>query len=592
MRKFIITINLIIWCLSVKLFSEINISASVDKNIAALNDQITLHVTVSGDSTNIPYPKIPALSDFQIYSSGRSQNISIVNGRINSSITFSYILVPKRIGEFEIPPITVEYQGKIYETQPIKIKVEKQTTSSQKLPLEKNVYRGQKKDIFIETFVDKRKAYINEQITLTFRFYTKIPLLSQPQYTPPSTTGFITEDLPPQRNYYTIINGERYYVNEIKTALFPTSAGKFTIGEATIKCLIEDFDIDDFFSDDFFRRFFSTGKEIVLKSEPIEITVLPLPEPQPQNFHGSIGKYSIVAYLDKSEISQNETIFLNIKITGTGNIKSVSIPKSFIEEILGRNFLVYDPIISLDLKKENYKVSGNKTFKVPITPLSAGTLIIPEIKFIYFNPDTSQYEISISKPLNLKVAPASTQPSLAIRSPSYLKQQYQKIELEDIRYIFENFRTKKPYPKNFLVIIQIFPFMFWLGIVTYNEYKKRLLKDIKKYRASRAYKIALLKLKSIDIKDKKIFWEKIYEIFSDYLADKMNLTKEAISIDEINKFYKNKIPENLYKNITSFWEEINFYRFSPSKIEVQNLKEYIQKVSSLLKTLEDETKKI
>ena len=78
--------------------------------------------------------------------------------------------------------------------------------------------------------------YVNEQITLTFKFYTKVNLLSQPQYSPPDTTGFITEDLPPQRNYYTIIDGERYYVSEIKTALFPTTSGKFVIGPAT--CLL------------------------------------------------------------------------------------------------------------------------------------------------------------------------------------------------------------------------------------------------------------------------------------------------------------------------------------------------------------------
>ncbi|MCX7910250.1 MAG: BatD family protein [Endomicrobia bacterium] len=569
--------------------AEINVVASVDKNVVSLNEQITLQITISGTTTNLPQPKIPQLSEFQVYSSGRSQNISIINGQVNSSITFSYVLVPQKIGEFEIPPITVEYQGKTYQTQPIKIKVEKQT-STQQIPTEKNIYKGTKRDLFIETFVDKKKAYVNEQITLTFRFYTKVNLLSQPQYSPPSTTGFLTEDLPPQRNYYTIIDSERYYVTEIKTALFPTTAGKFTIGEATVRCMIEDFDIDDFFSDSFFKRFFSTGKEVVLKSQPIEITVLPLPQPQPQFFYGSVGKYTITTYIEKTKISQNETVFLNIKISGIGNIKSISFPKSTIENILGKNFLVYDPISSLEIKKENYKVIGNKIFKIPITPLVAGKIVIPEIKFIYFNPETAQYETTISKPITLEVLPAEKSNLNIAKNLS--KKEYQKIELEDIRYIFETFKAKRIYSKNLLILIQFIPLFSWLSIITYRTYRKNLLKDIKKYRATRAYKKAFEEIKKINFKDKNKFWEKIYEIITEYLADKMNLTKEAICIEEINKFYKNKISSQTYNELIYFWEEINFYRFAPSKVENLNIKEYLNKVISLLKKLEDETKKI
>lgn len=591
-NNFILIFSAIIFIYNI-LPADISISASVDKNVVSLNEQISLQITVSADTTNIPQPKIPQLTDFQVYSSGRSQNISIINGQVNSSVTFSYVLVPKKIGEFEIPPITLEYQGKTFQTQPIKIKVEKQT-SQQQLPTEKNIYKGTRKDIFIETFVDKKKAYVNEQITLTFRFYTRVNLLSQPQYLPPSTAGFITEDLPPQRNYYTIINSQRYYVSEIKTALFPTSAGKFTIGEATVKCMIEDFNVDDFFSDNFLKRFFSTGKEIILKSEPIEVVVLPLPEPQPQFFSGSVGKYKISSSLEKTKVSQNETVFLNIKISGEGNIKSISLSKSTIETILGRNFLVYDPITSLDIKKENYKVAGTKTFKIPITPLVAGSLKIPEIKFVYFNPQSGQYETTTSASLLIEVTPTTTKIPIGSSKYSQIDQQPQKIEFDDIRYIYENFKVKKIYNKNILILIQLFPFLCWLSFTVYQLYKKSLFKDIKKYKSNRAYKKALKEIKKIDVsKEKdKLFWEKIYNIFAEYLSDKMGIQKEAMSIEEINKFYKNQISQETFNEIISLWEEINFYRFAPSKTDNLNLKDYINKILLLLKKLEDETKKM
>lgn len=595
--KKLLFILLFLMILLSEIYCEINIFASVDKNVISLNDQITLQVVVSGNITNIPQPNLPQLNDFQIYSAGRSQNISIINGEVNSSVTFNYILSPKRIGEFEIPPITLEYKGKTYQTEPIKIKVEKWNISQQpqQIPQQKQNYTNKQKGLFIETFVDKRRVYVNEPLTLTFRFYTRINLLAQPQYSPPDTTGFLKEDLPPQRNFYTIINGERYYVVEIKTALFPVSAGKFTIGSAMVKCVIEDFDIDNFFSDDFFKRFFSQGKEIILKSEPIDIEVLPLPQPQPDNFLGAVGKYKIEVGVDKKKILQNETTFLNIKIYGEGNIKSISLPKSMIENLLGQNFLVYEPISSLNVKKENYTVTGSKIFKIPISPKISGRLIIPEIKFVYFDYHTKKYETLRSEPIILEVSPSITrQPS--IQKPQqfiHIQNQNQKIELEDIRYITFDFKTKKIKDfENFeiFLIIQFLPIISWICFTGYRYYRRRQLKDIKKYRATKAFKNLKLKLKKLQ--SQQNFFGQLYDIVAEYLADKMFITKEAVCLEEINKNLKNKISIETYNNLINLWEELNFYKFAPLSSKNIEYQYWIKKVNDILQKLEYELQNI
>jgi len=591
-RKMKIKIYLytILLLLTTKVFADISISASVDKNVVSLGEQVTLQVVVSGDTTNIPQPKIPQIQDFQIYSSGRSQSISIINGQVSSSVTFTYILSPNRIGEFEIPPITVEYKGKIYQTEPIKIKVEKSVSSHQKaVPQQQNVYTGKKRGVFVETTVDKHTVYVNEQITLTFKFYTKVNLLSQPQYSPPDTTGFITEDLPPQRNYYTIIDGERYYVSEIKTALFPTTSGKFVIGPATVRCTIEDFDIDDFFSDSFFRRFFSQGKEVVLKSEPIEIKVLPLPQPQPEFFSGNVGKYKIDVSVDKQKIEQNESTFLNIKISGVGNIKSLTFPKSLIENFLGKNFIIYDPITSFDIKKENYVVKGSKTFKIPISVSTAGRIVIPEIKLVYFNPDTKQYETVSSLPITLEVLPSSKQ---QVIQPTISKLQPQQVSLEDIRYIKTFYKVQRKINFiNFFVVLQFLPFLCWISIVGYKKYEERKIKEFHKYRSSRAYKNAKNKLKNI-YKSKNVV-EEMYNVVAEYLADKMNISKEAVTNQEINKLFADKINTDVYNELVALWEKLNFYKFAPSKVNLSemNIKEEVKKINNILQKLEYELQK-
>ncbi len=592
-NKFVIFIFLL--NLTLKLFSDITISASVDKNVVSLADQITLKVIVSGDIANIPQPQIPNISDFQIYSSGRSQNISIVNGQISSSVSFSYVLSPRKIGEFEIPPIKVEYKGQLYQTEPIKIKVEKSQTSQQpqsqkQIPLQENVYKGKKRDIFVETSVDKKTAYVNEQITLTFRFYTKINLLSQPQYSPPDTTGFISEDLPPQRNYYTTIDAERYYVSEIKTALFAVSSGKFVIGPAVLRCTIEDFDINDFFSEKFFRRFFLQGKEIVLKSEPIEINVLELPQPQPKMFSGNVGNFNIEVTIDKNELQQNETTFLNIKILGTGNIKSIVFSKSLIEEILGNNFLVYEPISSFDIKKENYLVKGTKTFKVPISAIVLGKIKVPEIKFVFFNPQHKKYDVVYSKPLEINVLPKKVVRS-SLGEKYYKEQELKKIELEDIRYLKTTFRTKKIFFNQRLYIyIQLLPLFLWLFFSGYRIYRLNTLKNIKKYRFTKALKNAKNEIKKI--KKDNDFIEKIYDVVLVYLSDKMFVSKEALSIESIKKFFEGKIDSKTYEELISLWDKLNFYRFAPTKSKDLDFNYLVNETVNVLEKLDYEIQKI
>jgi hypothetical protein len=587
MKKFVLTIFLVLSILT-NIYSEISISASVDKNIVSLSDQLTLQVTVSGDVNNLPNPTLPQLTDFQVYSSGRSQNISIINGQVSSTINFTYILSPRKIGNFTINPITINYQGKTYQTQPINIQVVQ--SQPKQLSVQNNVYKGEAKELFVETVVDKHKVYVNQQITLTFRFYTKINLLSQPQYSPPDTTGFVTEDLPPQKNYYTTINNQRYYVSEIKTALFPTSAGKYTIGPATVRCMIEDFDINDFFSDRFFSQFFSSGKEVVLKSNPIEITVLPLP--QNVQSSGAVGEYFIKSSVDKTSAEVNQTIMLTIEISGEGNIKSVVLPKNLLHNVLGNNFIIFDPITSFDIKKENYVVKGKKVFQIPISPINVGQIEIPAIKFTYFSPKEETYKNISTQPLRITVYPSKNvnKKEDNLVTKSFFNQP--KLEIKDIRYI----KLKLNLNKNFDIseikkwfLIQTVPFISFIFFLMYRIYTIKFSKDYQKVRFNKAYKNFKSKIKKINQqKDLKLKIEMLYDAIINYFADKMNISPESFTIDLFKKSYSEKISKEVFEEFLHLWEEINFYKFSQFREQNFNFEKLLSDIEKIITKLEYE----
>ncbi|MBI5207600.1 MAG: protein BatD [Candidatus Firestonebacteria bacterium] len=370
--------------------SDISINLTIDKNEITVGEEATLTVIITGKVRSLPDPNIPQLKEFMVYSAGRSESISIINGDISSSTSFNYIIVPKKEGQFTIGPISLNYRDKEYKSRELKITVHSQTsgadTYNKNIP-DDNIHKQNQdkneeslQDLFIETHVDKKSPYVNEQITLTFAFYQAINLSDTPEYIPASITGFWTEDLPPQRRYYKPIKGKRYLVTELYSALFPTASGEYTIGAAELVCNPEDvYDPFSFFSG-------RPRKSVKLKTKPIKIKVNPLPDKDvPPCFQGAVGNYTLEASVDKTSTRENEPVTLKIVIRGHGNIKTV--PDLELPPEIDENFKKYKSNSSVNVTKNNYNVQGEKTFEFILVPIKSGDISIPQIKFSYFSPN-------------------------------------------------------------------------------------------------------------------------------------------------------------------------------------------------------------
>ncbi|MBU1147793.1 MAG: BatD family protein, partial [Candidatus Omnitrophica bacterium] len=131
MKKTLVILLLFLFTAWICYAQDISISANVDKQEITLDDQITLNIVVSGSVSNIPQPTIPSLDGFTAYSSGRSQNISIINNQITSSVSFNYILVPNDVGEYTLGPFSIDYKGSTYSADAINIKVLPRSAQSQ-----------------------------------------------------------------------------------------------------------------------------------------------------------------------------------------------------------------------------------------------------------------------------------------------------------------------------------------------------------------------------------------------------------------------------------------------------------------------------
>ncbi|MBC8474056.1 MAG: protein BatD [Candidatus Omnitrophica bacterium] len=608
MKKIILTI-LFILSTSISYAGDISISADVDRRQIALDGQLMLTITVSGSMANIPQPTIPSLDGFTAYSSGRSQNLSIINGQVNSSVTFTYALVPNDTGDYTIGPFSIDYEGDIYSTDTIDVKVTPRSTPQPQAPsyaatdeYERQATSNtqQAKELFIETYVDKLRAYVNEQITLTFVFYQAINLFENPRYSAPQATGFWTEDMPPQNKYYKMINGRKYLVTEIKTALFATSPGEFTIGSARLEATVED--VERFFSRrspfDIFNNdpfsMFRRGKPIILTTDPIIVEILPLPdEGKPANFKGDVGILDITANIDKDNVEENQPVTLTIKIKGQGNIKTISSPT--IPE--ASDVKLYDSASSENISKDNYVVQGEKIFEKLIIPKRSGALTIGPIEYSYFNTSEKRYIEKKIGPIIINASEAEDKGPIesSIFLPGLTKEAI-KLLKKDISYIKTNPIDLRPrrsdlYKNKVFILLNILPLLILIFLYIYDSHKKRLLIDVGYARSRRAKGAAskrLKKARQVMLKENtKEFCAEIHKAVIEYVADRLNIPHASITKDLLEEKLKIKgISDPVIQEIREFFSICDMARFASARFTKEDMQATITRATDIISALE------
>ncbi len=375
---------------------DIKFEINVDSTSIPIGSSTRMNLTFN-NTQNIPAPELPQVDGLDIRYVGPSTMMSFVNGKMSSSITHIYTLIPLKEGSCHIGPFTFKYKGDSYTSGEIKINVTSagQTTQYQRgLPSggQSQISQTQKDSIddyvFLTLETDKNEIYVNELVSLQIKFYISRFNVRDIQYPEISHEGFSLEDFDKPKQYQQVINGVRYEVLEFNTKYFATRPGELVIGPAELECSLLSRSksrrrrtsslFDDFFGDSFFDDFFGNYERhpIKVKTPKINIRVLGLPEEgKPEGFNGALGNFKFSITAEPREITVGDPITLKMTVKGKGNLNTVSSPQLSSNE----GFKVYDPGV---------KQEGNvKTFEQIIMPTTEKVTKIPVITFSYFDMD-------------------------------------------------------------------------------------------------------------------------------------------------------------------------------------------------------------
>src|SRR5439155_2792732 len=108
--------------------AEVELSATTDATEVALDGTLMLRVTAvyssQGDTGEL---QLPTFADFDVVDQSRSEQVSFsfVNGApsFRRTVLTTVALTPKREGDLTIEPARLEARAKVFQTEPIRVRV-------------------------------------------------------------------------------------------------------------------------------------------------------------------------------------------------------------------------------------------------------------------------------------------------------------------------------------------------------------------------------------------------------------------------------------------------------------------------------------
>lgn len=556
-----------------------NFKFTADKTTVQQNDRFKIYFTFEGGNrTSMKNYRPPKLKNFSILSGpNQSSSMSIVNGSVSSTLTYSYIIVAPNLGEFTISPASLEFKGEIYKTNSLKIKVVKTKGSgNDKTNTQAMSNEELKENVFIRAISNKKNVVKGEQVTVTYKLYTKLNI-SSPQISKlPQYQGFWAKELETKNNIQFEIEmykGVRYRSAILKkVALFPTKSGKLTVTpfELEIPVIIKrrttrtNDPFDSFFNDSFFGR--TETIQFLAISNKVLVNVAALPEEgKPESFAGAVGEFTFNASLDKNEVKANDAITLKIEVSGKGNIELIDLP----EVKLPPGFEQYDPKTSKSIKSTGV-ISGRKTEEYLIVPRVPGIKEIASLKFSYYNPRLKKYIEHASQKFVIRVSQGDKEYT---SSTNGFSKEDVKLLSQDIRFIqTSNFdlvkREKGSLIKSWFWGMLISPLLLMLISIGIKKRQDKLSGNVQLVKSRKAEKKAKLRLKDAQKALDENILEKYYEEVSKglfgYLEDKLQLQKSESSIEKVSTLLDTSgVSSEVIKEVEEIIEKCEFSRFAP-----------------------------
>lgn len=501
MRRLATSLGVLLWATSA--LAQVELDASVNATRIGVQDVLQLTVSISGpEGGRASEPELPGIEGFRVAGRSTSSQVQIINGRMSSTRSFIYQLLPQGEGTFTIGAVTVTANGQTYRSVPITVEVVAGSVAPQGRARSRSPFPQPRQqapqlredDVYVRAEVSKSSVFQGEQVVVTYRLYCRfVPLGPEVEDDPPLTGFWVEEvdlgaDTSLERK---TIGGKPYLTAPIKQrVVFPTKTGTLAIPPVTFTMAFRVSSNDPF--DSFFAR---ASRPVRVRTQPIELEVKPLPTAsRARDFSGAVGEYELEAKLNQEEVEAGEPVTLTLAIRGKGNLRTVEAPD--LPDVEG--FRTFAPKASENYRATSSGLGGDKTWEYVLVPESGGVKELGPWSFPFFDPARGDYVTASAGPLKIRVMGAVASASGDVSFPTVRG---------DVTLLRQDIRYLKPPPETLGVSESSFyesslfyfsllaPVLWNLGFVAYRRRKQKERTHSSYFRSRRAHRMARERLR-------------------------------------------------------------------------------------------------
>lgn len=599
--------------------AQVRFYAAAEKSVP-VNYQFQVNFTLeNGDGKNfVP----PSFSDFQVVNGPSvSNSVQIINNSYSKSVTYTYVLKPKREGTARIGKAKITVAGTEMESNELQIQIsapaQAQRQQRQRNPfgwdpfadpfeeeqpepavntadLEKQI----RENVFMRMVVDKSSVFLGEQLTATLRLYYRLNFGQTQLSKTPTFDGFWSQEIQFGQNQNPrgseTINGQQYYTIDVqKFNLFPQRSGELSISPAEMDMIVQ-IQVqrksrsiwDDFFGNAGVQQLPFKARSPELKIQVKE----PPAQARPQAYNGAVGSLDFKVTLSTKEGKVDEPVTYSVKISGKGNLKNITVPSPE----LPADFEVYEPRIKENISNTGSGLSGSIQYDYLLVPRQPGEYTIAPVEFAWFDPSSRSYRTARSEEYTIRITGAPSQSGVPVAAASGREEV--KTLGKDIRYLKTSAGEAVVAQRNITSSAAFWslyssPFLLFVALLGWRKRQNRLNADLVGSRRRRANKMALKRLaaakKHLSASDRKAFYDELSRSLWGYTADKMGIEAASLNRESLREKLREKsVSEELQNSLLACIEQAEFALFAPGGGQ-QTMEQHYEQAYQIISKLED-----
>jgi len=557
------------------------VTVEVDARVLTLDDDLGVILTLEGAYDAY---REPGFDDFDVVNRGQSSRITMVNGRIDRSLTLTYRVVPKRAGMLTIGSAAALRGGRVVaRSKPITVRVTPARDPAAAPPGQlPSAAALAGKPFFLLATTQRDTYYVGEPFVISWDLYFRrdVNVESWELVRAPKLDGLLVEELldpanPPRvRDRRVGSRLMRVAPRSVQLAT-PLRPGKVTVGSMTGRIRVGDL----------FRM-----QRRTVRSQPFTLTIKPLPdEGRPEGFVPShIGTFNLTARVSDNtgntpkKLRTGQRLVLTVTVSGTGNLVGVKRPE--IVDPAGR-FNVTPSSTEDHIDKDAAGVHGERSFEYLLTPTKPGSFNTPEVRFAFFDPRKGAY----------RVAQVPGTP-VTVEGPEIRRDQGgAAYEGEDIGPIFEGVQIH-PHSRRPLAVTPLFwvlaaiPLALFLVVETRYRLRRRAAANPQGRRYRGAHSNARKRLRAAEqaardglVKD---FYGQLSRALTGFVEERANLPVTGMTHDELRTRMQDVgYDAALVDRLITELENCDFARFAPAASADAQMRDSLARVRGLVDEL-------